>query len=192
MEPMKHVTWAAANEHINVYVRVIFSRHMRITYKRNDWTLKLLCTWSHQSATSLLRYFKFFFSHPSLPQNFKWYTVLLRRLVSSLDIFSELHEINLNLEMIVYPGLTQGGSPEKFCTLGWKNEIRWAGDPPTQIRQLYYIISINSGGNATIFGAKCGWNCDPVLSSPGHNSTVLSMISGRDIYYEPNNNILIY
>ena len=146
MEPMKHVTWAAANEHINVYVRVIFSRHMRITYKRNDWTLKLLCTRSHQSATSLLRYFKFFFSHPSLPQNFKWYTVLLRRLVSSLDIFSELHEINLNLEMIVYPGLTQGGSPEKFCTLGWKNEIRWAGDPN---KQLYYIIGINSGGNPT-------------------------------------------
>ena len=32
----------------------------------------------------------------------------------------------------------------------------------------------------------------PVLSSPGHNSTVLSMISGRDIYYEPNDNIPIY
>ena len=32
----------------------------------------------------------------------------------------------------------------------------------------------------------------PVLSSPGPNSTVLSMISGKDIYCELNNTILFY
>ena len=32
----------------------------------------------------------------------------------------------------------------------------------------------------------------PVLSSPGPNSTVLSMISSKDIYCEPNNTILLY
>ena len=32
----------------------------------------------------------------------------------------------------------------------------------------------------------------PVLSSPGPNYTVLSMIFGKDIHCEPNNTILIY
>ena len=32
----------------------------------------------------------------------------------------------------------------------------------------------------------------PVLSSPGPNSTVLSMISGKYIYSEPDNTILLY